>query len=386
MWALGVAFRYCVLFPLRVLVLLLGWVFFGSAMLIVQVVCFGPTKDKLLRWMITSMSSVFVITWAGVIRYHGHLPSGNGRTNVVFVTNHTSLIDVIVLQQVRCFSLVGQRHKGMVRFLQDKVLGCLQCIWFDRAQMKDRAIVQKKLTQHAKDPRRNPLLVFPEGTCVNNRYVLMFKKGAFELGVPVCPVAIRYEKVFVDPFWSSRDQSFAMHLVELMTSWCLIANVYFLEPTVRRDGESAEAFAQRVKLLIADKAGLKAVEWDGYLKHFLPSPRLLSQSKQVYADAFRRLLEEVRRRDAEEQDQAGGEEEEDDDFFFGTTSPSASVDGHSKQAKGSQHHLHHHDLALEQERGRQGSMSSQHSMNGGGLFRPKLGPVVLGVKTPAAGR
>jgi 1-acyl-sn-glycerol-3-phosphate acyltransferase len=25
--------------------------------------------------------------------------------------------------------------------------------------------------------------VFPEGTCVNNEYVVMFKRGAFELGM-----------------------------------------------------------------------------------------------------------------------------------------------------------------------------------------------------------
>jgi hypothetical protein len=33
------------------------------------------------------------------------------------------------------------------------------------------------------------------GTCVNNEYVIQFKKGVFELGVPVNPVAIKYNKV-----------------------------------------------------------------------------------------------------------------------------------------------------------------------------------------------
>jgi hypothetical protein len=27
-----------------------------------------------------------------------------------------------------------------------------------------------------------PLLIFPEGTCVNNEYCVMFKRGAFDLG------------------------------------------------------------------------------------------------------------------------------------------------------------------------------------------------------------
>jgi glycerol-3-phosphate O-acyltransferase 3/4 len=430
MWAAGLLFRYLVLFPIRVLILLGGWVCFGSGMLLIQLLFFhGPTREYLLRLMISCMSSFFVLTWSGVIRYHGHVPHGNGKTNVVFVANHTSLIDVIVLQQVRCFSLVGQRHKGMVRFLQDRVLGSLQCIWFDRAQMKDRAIVSKKLTEHAKDPSRNPLLVFPEGTCVNNRYVILFKKGAFELGCAVAPVAIRYgalcfgggfvggdgtdaararaEKMFVDPFWSSRDQSFAMHLVELMcvcfcrrpsaarlphscrqrrrTSWCLIADVYFLEPTVRRDGggclvflkpgdfdsltrlgaESAEAFAQRVRNLIAERAGIKPVDWDGYLKHFMPSPRLLAQSRAVYADGFKRLLEEI----VLAQRTLAMSASDDGDFFFGGTSPSVSVDGTSAPDAQGSRFVH---------------AGSHSSAAGGSSFRPKLGPVVLSSKAASS--
>ena len=67
---------------------------------------------------------------------------------------------------------------------------------------------------HARDPTRIPLLVFPEGTCVNNEFVVQFKKGVFELGVPVCPISIKYNKLFVDAFWNSRKMSFAQHLFQ----------------------------------------------------------------------------------------------------------------------------------------------------------------------------
>ena len=58
-----------------------------------------------------------------------------------------------------------------------------------------------------------PLLIFPEGTCVNNEYCVMFKRGAFDLDATVCPIAIKYNKIFVDAFWNSRRQSFTAHLV-----------------------------------------------------------------------------------------------------------------------------------------------------------------------------
>lgn len=42
------------------------------------------------------------------------------------------------------------------------------------------------------------------------------------------------KKVFVDAFWNSRRISFARHLFEIMTSWALVCDVYFLEPQTQR--------------------------------------------------------------------------------------------------------------------------------------------------------
>lgn len=81
------------------------------------------------------------------------------------------------------------------------------------AQVKDRALVAKRMKEHVAAAETTPLLIFPEGTCVNNEYCVMFKRGAFDLGATVYPVAIKYNKIFVDAFWNSRKQSFTNHLV-----------------------------------------------------------------------------------------------------------------------------------------------------------------------------
>ena len=83
--------------------------------------------------------------------------------------------------------------------------------------MKDRALVAKRMKQHVQDPETTPLLIFPEGTCVNNEYCVMFKRGAFDLGAVVCPVAIKYNKIFVDAFWNSKRQSFTAHIVRALS-------------------------------------------------------------------------------------------------------------------------------------------------------------------------
>ena len=68
---------------------------------------------------------------------------------------------------------------------------------------------------HVQADNNTPLLIFPEGTCVNNEYTVMFKRGAFSIGATVCPVAIKYNKIFVDAFWNSKKQSFTTHVVRL---------------------------------------------------------------------------------------------------------------------------------------------------------------------------
>ena len=44
-------------------------------------------------------------------------------------------------------------------------------------------------------PHARPLLLFPEGTTTNGRYLLPFKTGAFLAGQPLQPVVIRYGQV-----------------------------------------------------------------------------------------------------------------------------------------------------------------------------------------------
>jgi len=291
MWAVGVVIRYCILFPLRALSLLLGVLSGLIALFLVKRLCFNKkVRAAWERKIIRYMCSVFVFSWTGVIKYHGAIPAR--KPNQIYVANHTSMIDVIVLQQMNTFSLVGQKHPGWVGFFQDSVLGCLGCVWFNRGEDKDRMATANKIKAHVADANNNRLLVFPEGTCVNNHYCVQFKKGTFEMGAEICPIAIKYNKIFVDAFWNSRQQSFLMHLVQLMSSWAVVCEVWYLEPQSLRPNESPVDFASRVKQMIADQAGLINVEWDGYLKHFRPSARYVAERQKLFAESLKERLSE----------------------------------------------------------------------------------------------
>eukprot|EP00899_Mesostigma_viride_P009378 jgi/Mesvir1/18441/Mv14302-RA.1 len=61
-----------------------------------------------------------------------------------------------------------------------------------------------------------------------------------------------------------------------MTSWAVVpvCDVWYLEPQTQQEGETPEDFADRVKRVIAQKAGIKPMPWDGYLKYYRPSEKL----------------------------------------------------------------------------------------------------------------
>ena len=104
----------------------------------------------------------FVASWTGVIRFHGPRPTpGPGR---VWVANHTSMIDYIILSSYSAFAVIMQLHGGWVGFLQTKVLDSLGCLWFNRTEVKDRHLVAQRMRQHVHARDATPLLIFPEGT------------------------------------------------------------------------------------------------------------------------------------------------------------------------------------------------------------------------------
>ncbi|KAL0686846.1 hypothetical protein Bca4012_086523 [Brassica carinata] len=290
LWCCGVVVRYCLLFPLRCITLAFGWFIFLSTFIPVHSLLKGQDRlrKKIERVLVEMICSFFVASWTGVVRYHGPRPSI--RPKQVYVANHTSMIDFIVLEQMTAFAVIMQKHPGWVGLLQSTILESVGCIWFNRSEAKDREIVARKLRNHVQGTDNNPLLIFPEGTFSELPHDNV--QGAFELDCTVCPIAIKYNKIFVDAFWNSRKQSFTMHLLQLMTSWAVVCEVWYLEPQTIRPGETAIEFAERVRDMISHRAGLKKVPWDGYLKYSRPSSKHSERKQQSFAESILARLED----------------------------------------------------------------------------------------------
>jgi glycerol-3-phosphate O-acyltransferase 3/4 len=292
LWGIGVIIRYFILLPLRIIWFILGsTVFLGFYFTFFFLPESGKWRDwrtMLIRKSLQYYGAlVWMISLNCVIQYHGTPPVR--RKNQIYVANHSSLIDFIILLSHNVFGTVGQKHTGLVGVLQDKLIAPLQNIWFERSEVRDRKIVSERMTQHINDLSNPPLLIFPEGVCVNNEYCVMFKQGAFQLGAEVCPIAIRYNKMFSDPYWSSRDESFVTHVLRLMKSWCLVVDVWFLEPQLQASNESPIEFANRVKKMICKYAVLIDVPYDGMMKYYVPSEKLKVEKQKMFADKLKKI-------------------------------------------------------------------------------------------------
>ncbi|XP_047519011.1 glycerol-3-phosphate acyltransferase 3 isoform X2 [Pieris napi] len=263
-WVMGFVVRYFFLLPLRILVFFIGVLIILTVTSLVGMLPRGKFRRLLGEIIYKTANRILVRGVSCLVNFHDtqHMP----KPNSFCVANHTSPIDANVLSSNTCFSLIGQSHGGFLGLLQRALARASPHIWFERSEVKDRNAVATRLKEHISVPDNPPILIFPEGTCINNTSVMQFKKGSFEVGGTIYPVAIKYDPRFGDAFWNSSRYGMLHYLLNMMSSWAIVCDVWYLPAMTRRDDESAVDFANRVKAAIARRGGLVDLQWDGQLK------------------------------------------------------------------------------------------------------------------------
>uniref|UniRef100_A0A3B4ZS48 Glycerol-3-phosphate acyltransferase 4-like n=1 Tax=Stegastes partitus TaxID=144197 RepID=A0A3B4ZS48_9TELE len=281
LWGLGILIRYGVLLPLRVTLAVTG---ICLLLVLTTLVAFLPNaelRSYLSEKVHLMCYRICVRALTAIITYHNseNKPKNGG----ICVANHTTPIDVIILANDGCYALVGQVHGGLMGMVQRAMVKSSSHIWFERSEVKDRHLVAKRLGDHVADKTKQPILIFPEGTCINNTSVMMFKKGSFEIDCTVYPVAIKYDPRFGDAFWNSSKFGMVSYLLRMMSSWAIVCSVWYLPPMNREEGEDAVQFANRVKAAIAAQGGLVDLIWDGGLKRAKVKDVFKEEQQKLYS-------------------------------------------------------------------------------------------------------
>ncbi|KAK3565726.1 hypothetical protein QTP86_014187 [Hemibagrus guttatus] len=281
LWGLGLIIRYCILLPLRLTLAVTGVTLLVVLTTLVGFLPNGRMKNFLSEKVHLMCYRVCVRGLTAIITYHHseNKPKNGG----ICVANHTSPIDVLILASDGCYAMVGQIHGGLMGVIQRSMVKACPHIWFERSEVKDRHLVAKRLSDHVKDKSKLPILIFPEGTCINNTSVMMFKKGSFEIASTIYPVAIKYDPRFGDAFWNSSKFGMVNYLLHMMSSWAIVCSVWYLPPMRRQEDENAVQFANRVKAAIARQGGLVDLLWDGGLKREKVKDTFKEEQQKLYS-------------------------------------------------------------------------------------------------------
>lgn len=284
LWFMGFFVRYFILFPFRfcLAVIAVFWLLMSTAF--IGYLPAGNLKRVLYRQVSLTSFRMMARSCSALITFHNE---ENRVKNGICVANHTSPIDVFMLSCDNAYALVGQAQGGLLGLLQQALNRATSHVFFERSEIKDRHLVARRLKEHVNDLDKLPILIFPEGTCINNTSVMMFKKGSFEVSTTIYPVAIKYDLRFGDAFWDSSKHGMVTHLFNIMTSWALVCDIWYLPPMERMENEDAANFAGRVRREIARRGGLVDLDWDGQLKRTMAKESWKQKPQEQYSNMLK---------------------------------------------------------------------------------------------------
>jgi len=113
--------------------------------------------------------------------------------------NHISLLDAAFLMGTDWG--VAAKTEAHDSPFTGRMIQALQGIRVDRVSTPGREASLRAIVDRIKDHTYPPLLVFPQGTTCNQRWLTFFKRGVFTAGEPIQPVVLRFHASHFDMTW-----------------------------------------------------------------------------------------------------------------------------------------------------------------------------------------
>ena len=111
----------------------------------------------------------------------------------LIISNHTGFYDIIMNMSINSCGFMAKDETQNIPVISSIAKG-INCLFVKRESEEDRKRIFDQLKKRQKDFYEgnilSPLLLFPEGTTTNGKYILKFKKGAFYSLLPIKPQII----------------------------------------------------------------------------------------------------------------------------------------------------------------------------------------------------
>ncbi|GLC33057.1 hypothetical protein PLESTB_000375200 [Pleodorina starrii] len=191
-----------------------------------------------------------------------------------YVSNHCSWIDIVVYMSRFFPSFVAKKDVSTLPLI-GPISKAMQCLFVDRearlaalgahgdgsGQGMSQLVRDRMTRKYSEGSAELPMLLFPEGTTTNNRYLMPFKRGAFVAGVPVQPLVLKYDTSgHFSPTWDAMPGHLHILLVLTEPSFRVTCNVLPLyEPSAEERADPA-LYAENVRQLMVKYSKLPACE------------------------------------------------------------------------------------------------------------------------------
>jgi lysophosphatidylcholine acyltransferase / lyso-PAF acetyltransferase len=163
-----------------------------------------------------------------------------------YVANHLSYIDILALMAARFPAFVARGATAGLPLI-GVISRAMGCLYVDRAKAAGAAGVASRVKERVAaqaagktGPEDRPLLLFPEGTTTNGRFLLPFRTGAFLAGAPVQPLILKFHTGprSLNPSWETI--SARRHIFYLLAQPCHGLTVLELPVYVPTPEEAAD--------------------------------------------------------------------------------------------------------------------------------------------------
>ncbi|KAM1634423.1 hypothetical protein TB1_026963 [Malus domestica] len=168
----------------------------------------------------------------------------------IVVSNHISFIEPIFYFYELFPTIVASESHDSLPFV-GTIIRAMQVIYVNRFSASSRKQAVSEIKRKASCGRFPQVLLFPEGTTTNGRYLISFELGAFIPGFAIQPVVVRYPHVHFDQSWG--HISLARLMFRMFTQFHNFMEVEYL-PVVsplENKKESAICFSERTSHAIA---------------------------------------------------------------------------------------------------------------------------------------
>lgn len=233
---------------------------FGLALLIgflatkLALLGWKDTKSPMPRWRcrimwVTRISSRIILFSFG---YHWINRIGRPASREVapiVVCNHVSYIEPIFFFYELFPTIVASESHDMLPFV-GTIIRAMQVIYVDRFSSLSRKNAVNEIKRKALCNKFPHLLLFPEGTTTNGRFLISFQHGAFIPSLPIQPVVVRYPHVHFDQSWG--DISLTKLMFRMFTQFQNFMEVEYLPVIFPSEDETASHLAKRTSYIMGN--------------------------------------------------------------------------------------------------------------------------------------